>query len=97
MKLIRKFKNSKVFKTVSSVFISAMIACMFCLNCFAAETSSAGDSAGAADALSSAFSSMQSDIFLYIGLALPVALVIVGAFFGIKKAIKFFTNIANKG
>ena len=37
---------------------------------------------------------IQSDVMGYIAIALPVSLVIVGAFFGIKKAISFFKSTA---
>ena len=37
---------------------------------------------------------IQSDVMGYIASALPVSRVIVGAFFGIKKAISFFKSTA---
>lgn len=54
----------------------------------------------AAPSLTTAFSTgltqIQTDVLGYIAIAVPVALVIVGAFFGIKKAVSFFKALASK-
>lgn len=47
-------------------------------------------------AFSTAISTIQSDVISYLLIALPAALVIVGAFFGIKKGVGFFKSLANK-
>lgn len=47
-------------------------------------------------AFTTALGSIQSDVMGYIAIALPVALALVGAFFGIKKAVAFFKNLSNK-
>ena len=46
--------------------------------------------------MTTAFTNIQNNLFSYIAIALPIALAIVGAIFGIKYAIRFFKNIANK-
>lgn len=43
---------------------------------------------------STALDSIKGDVMGFIGVALPVALAIVAAFFGIKKAIAFFKSTA---
>ncbi len=96
MKLIQKFKESKVFRIVSSVFVSAMIACMFCLNCFAAEVD-AGSAPDLGTTLQTSLNDMVSNLISYVGIALPIALSVVGAFFAIKKVVAFFRSVANKG
>lgn len=45
-------------------------------------------------AFTTALGTIQTDVMGYIAIALPVSLVIVGAFFGIKKAISFFKSTA---
>jgi len=45
-------------------------------------------------AFQTALTGIQTDIMGYIGIALPVSLAIVAAFFGIKKAIAFFKSTA---
>jgi len=45
-------------------------------------------------AFTTALGNIQTDVMGYIAIALPVSLVIVGAFFGIKKAIAFFKSTA---
>lgn len=47
-------------------------------------------------ALSTAFTTMQEDVMAIIVVALPVAILIVGTFFAVKKGISFFKGIANK-
>lgn len=47
-------------------------------------------------AFGDALGSIKSDVFAYILIALPVGLAIVGAFFGIKKAVGFFKTLSNK-
>lgn len=47
-------------------------------------------------AFGTALDSIKGDVFGYIMVALPVGLSIVGAFFGIKKAVAFFKNLSNK-
>lgn len=89
-KIKNSFKNSRVGKYVMAAFVTASIAAMSCLNCFAAE----GDSVSSS--LSTAFTQVKTDIFSYIGIILPIALAVFGAFFGIKKAIAFFKSSAGK-
>ena len=93
-KMLAKVKNSKIAKWWSVMTITAMIALMGCLCVSATDgESSAPDLTGT---MTTAFSGIQNDLFGYIAVALPIALAIVGAIFGIKYAIRFFKNIANK-
>ncbi len=89
---IKSFFKSKFGKVLSVASISALIASFGCIQCFALESSSP-DISGT---LTTSFESMKNDIFTYIGIALPIALGVVGAIFGIKLAIKFFSSIAKK-
>lgn len=50
----------------------------------------------AADAFSTGLGNIKTDVMGYIVIAIPVAIGIVGAIFGIKKAISFFKSLANK-
>lgn len=88
--MLSKIKNSKLFKCISIACITAMIA-VFGAVAVSAEEASAPDMSST---LTSSFNSMKGDIFTYIGIALPIALGIVGAFFGIKAAVKFFKRTA---
>jgi hypothetical protein len=47
-------------------------------------------------AFSTALGTIQTDVLGYVAVAVPVGLAIVGAIFGIKKAISFFKSLANK-
>ncbi len=47
-------------------------------------------------AFQTAIGSIQTDLMGYILVALPVGLAIVGAIFGIKKAVGFFKTLSNK-
>lgn len=91
---LSKIKNSKALKWLSVTAASASLAVAGAFSCFAAEESTSGDLSAA---LTSSFDSIKGDIFTYIGIALPTALAIVGAIFGVKYAIKFFTNMSKKG
>lgn len=59
------------------------------MSALAAETST-----NTSDILSAGVNDMKSDILGYVAIILPVALAIVGIFFGIKKAIAFFKSTA---
>lgn len=85
-------KNSKVGKWITASAVAAFCVVGSALTCFAADESTPDMTA----TLTSSFSSMQSDIFTYIGIVLPIALGIVGAIFGIKYAINFFRSTAKK-
>ena len=92
LKKIKGFLSSKFVKAFSVASVSALIACFGCLTCFAEEVSKP-DISGT---LTTSFQSIQSDIFSYVGIALPIALGVIGLIFGIKLAIKFFMNVARK-
>ena len=79
-------------KAISVALVSAIMACLSCLSVFAAgeETSNVKDQ------FSTAISGIQSDLMGYILIVVPVALGILGAFFGIKKAIGFFKSMVSK-
>ena len=85
-------KKSKFVKWFSVMAIAAFCVVGSALTCFAADPSGPDMSA----TLTSSFNSIQSNIFTYIGICLPIALAIVGAMFGIKYAINFFRSIARK-
>ena len=89
MSVIQKIKDSAAFKTVVSSVAMAPVVAGSMITAFAADESSAADFSGT---LQNSFNSMQSDIFHYIGIVLPIALGIVAAFLGIKKAIGFFKS-----
>lgn len=88
--VLAKLKNSKAAKWFTGISVASMIGIMSCFACFAADESSVDLST----TLSTSFTSIKDDIFTYIGIALPIALVVVGAFFGIKAAIRFFKSTA---
>lgn len=92
--MLSSIRNSFVRhkRAISIAFISAIMACLSCLSVFAAgeETSNVKDQ------FSTAISGIQSDLMGYILIVVPVALGILGAIFGIKKAIAFFKSMANK-
>lgn len=85
--MLQKIANSKFGKWFTALSVASMVAVMGCFTCFAAEDN-------ISSSLTSAFSSIKGDIFTYIGIALPIALAIVGAFIGIRAAIKFFKKTA---
>lgn len=87
--MLSKIKNSKLAKYITVACITAMIACLGCISVFA-ESSQPDFST----TLSSSFTTLQGDIFTYIGVVLPIALGVVAAFFGIKAAIRFFKSTA---
>ena len=94
LKRIKGFLSSKVGKAFFVALVSALIASIGCLTCFAQE--SEVSMPDMTETLSSSFSTMASNIMGYIGVALPIALTIVGAIVGIKFAINFFTKISHK-
>lgn len=87
-----KFKSSKVVKLLSTVAVAAMIACFGVVGASAAEETSSLTST-----VTESFNTIKSDILNYILIALPIALGVVAAVFGIKYAIKFFTQMSKKG
>lgn len=93
-KLLAKFRTSKVAKWFTVASLSAMMAVMMCFNCFATDGESSA--ADLSSTLSTSFNGISDQIFTYIGIALPIALGIVAAIFGIKFAVRFFKSIANK-
>ena len=84
--------RSKASKHIVTLFVVMSIAAMTCLTCFAT-----GDESSTPDlsaTLQTSFTTMKNDVLGYIAVILPIALVVVGAFFGIKKAISFFKSTA---
>jgi len=92
--MLCKFKNafSRHKRAISVSVVSAIMACMSCVAAFAAET----ETSSMQDAFKTSVGSIQSDLMGYVMIAVPVALAILGAIFGIKKAIGFFKSLANK-
>lgn len=89
--MLSKIRNSKFAKYVVTAMVVASIAAMGCINAFATE-----GQVDLSGTLSSAFTTVKNDILGYMAVILPIALAVVGAFFGIKKAISFFRSTANK-
>lgn len=56
----------------------------------------AAEATGLQTAFTTALDSIKGDVMGYIAIALPVGLAIVGAIFGVKKAVAFFKGMANK-
>lgn len=85
--------KSKVSKYIVTLFVVMSMAAMTCLTCFATgeEESSAVD---IATTLQTSFTTMKNDVLGYVAIILPIALVVAGAFFGIKKAVAFFKSTA---
>lgn len=94
--MLSKLKSTKqrLSKWVVTACVAVSMAMMSCITCFAAEESSSPDFSAQ---LGTAFNNMKDDILSYIVVVLPIALAVVGVFFGIKKAISFFQKTANKG
>lgn len=90
-KLRNMFSRHK--KSVSVAFFSAIMACLSCFSAFATDDTT---SSSMQQQFSTAIGGIQSDLMGYIMLVVPVALAILGAVFGIKKAIAFFKSMANK-
>lgn len=91
--MLCKFKNafSRHKRAISVSVVSAIMACMSCVAAFAVDETSTMQ-----DAFKTSVGSIQSDLMGYVMIAVPVALAILGAIFGIKKAIGFFKSLANK-
>lgn len=92
--MIKRFQSAKmkISKLVVSMFVVMSMAAMTCLTCFAT-----GDESSAPDiatTLQTSFTTMKNDVLGYIATILPIALVVAGAFFGIKKAVSFFKSTA---
>lgn len=87
--MLSKIKNSRLAKYITVACITSMIAVFGCLSVFA-ESSNPDFSS----TLTTSFTTLQGDIFTYIGIVLPIALGVVAAFFGIKAAIRFFKSTA---
>ncbi len=93
--MLCKFKNafSRHKRAISVSVVSAIMACMSCVVAFAVDTT---ETSSMQDAFKTSVGSIQSDLMGYVMIAVPVALAILGAIFGIKKAIGFFKSLANK-
>lgn len=96
--MLSKLRNAfgKHKRAISIAFISAIMACMSCFSVFAADSASSSTTSSIQDQFSTAIGGIQSDLMVYIMLVVPVALAILGAVFGIKKAIAFFKSMASK-
>lgn len=92
--MLKKIKNSKFAKWLSVMCVTALIAAFGCLTVFAEEAESS--SPDLSTQLGSSFQTMADNIMGYIGVALPIALTVVGAILGIRFAIRFFKGIASK-
>ena len=86
------FIKSKASKYIVTLFVVMSMAAMTCLTCFA--TGEEISSPDIAATLQTSFTTMKNDVLGYIAIILPIALVVVGAIWGIKKAISFFKSTA---
>ncbi len=95
--IVNKVKNfvnrHKSALAVSAV--SASLAVTSAVSAFAVDGAGSTTS-NVKDQFSTAVSGIQSDLMGYILIVVPIALGILGAIFGIKKAISFFKTMANK-
>ena len=86
------FVKSRSSKYIVTLFVVMSMAAMTCMSCFATgEESSTSDLSAT---LQTSFTAVKDDIMGYIAVILPIALVVVGAIWGIKKAISFFKSTA---
>lgn len=92
--VLAKLKNSKAVKWFTGISVASMIGIMSCFACFAADESSTAN-VDIGSTLGDSFTTMMNNIMSYIGIVLPIALTVVGAFFGIRKAVSFFKKTAN--
>lgn len=84
--------KSRASKYIVTLFVVMSMAAMTCMSCFATgEESSTPDLSAT---LQTSFTAVKDDIMGYIAVILPIALVVVGAIWGIKKAISFFKSTA---
>lgn len=88
--MLKKFVHSKSFKLVGTALCIASILAISCICAFA--TGEETTAANLNTAMTTAFTTVKTDIFGYIAAILPISLAILGAFWGIKKAIGFFKS-----
>lgn len=87
---IKAFINRhKSALAVSAVSASLMVSSA--LSAFAAE----GDTTVQSQ-FDSGIKSIQGDLMSYLGYTIPVAIAVIGAFFGIRKAVSFFLKLTRK-
>lgn len=87
---IKAFVNRhKSALAVSAVSASLMVSSA--LYAFAAE----GDTTVQSQ-FDSGIKSIQGDLMSYLGYTIPVAIAVIGAFFGIRKAVSFFLKLTRK-
>lgn len=88
---IKAFINRhKSALAVSAVSASLMVSSA--LAAFAAE----GDTVTVQSQFDSGIKSIQGDLMSYLGYTIPVAIAVIGAFFGIRKAVSFFLKLTRK-
>lgn len=83
---INRHKNALA---VSAVSASLMVSSA--LSAFAAE----GDTTVQSQ-FDSGIKTIQGDLMSYLGYTIPVAIAVIGAFFGIRKAVSFFLKLTRK-
>ena len=89
--MMKKFQSvrNRVGKYLATAMVVASMALMTCMTCFATGEESSVD---ISSTIRTAFTTMQSDLINYVAIVLPIALTIVGTYFGVKKAIAFFKS-----
>lgn len=91
--MLQNLKSSlgRNYKKLSVGLFAGMIAAMSCFSSFAAE-----DTSGISTALSNGLDTLKSDLLGYIAIVVPVAIAIVAAYLGIKKAIGFVQGLIGR-
>lgn len=89
---IKAFINRhKSALAVSAVSASLMVSSA--LSAFAAD----GDTTTTVQSqFDSGIKTIQGDLMSYLGYTIPVAIAVIGAFFGIRKAVSFFLKLTRK-
>lgn len=93
MSKIKAFINRhKRALAVSAVSASLMVTSA--VSAFAAEGAEGGTAIQ--NQFQTGITSIQSDLMSYLGYTIPIAIAVIGAFFGIRKAISFFLKLTRK-
>lgn len=93
MSKIKAFINRhKRALAVSAVSASLMVTSA--VSAFAAEVAEGGTAIQ--NQFQTGITSIQSDLMSYLGYTIPIAIAVIGAFFGIRKAISFFLKLTRK-
>lgn len=93
MSKIKAFINRhKRALAVSAVSASLMVTSA--VSAFAVEGAEGGTTIQ--NQFQTGITSIQSDLMAYLGYTIPIAIAVIGAFFGIRKAVSFFLKLTRK-